>query len=412
MHFIFGRGWVYQDETADGGAAGGGAASGAGDEGGTDLGEGDPGEKGSEPGAGQGDDQAAAAAAAQKKEEKPQGDMKDAIDAALGYKPAGDAAAKKKQEEDAAAAAGTKKPQAAEAWPNGKPRKSDKGEDLDDKGQVVKPKAKTTAELTTLSDADKKALGPAAQARFHELSTALKERDTAIAAKDTAIKGLSVARDALLGIMQETNTTKDDLAALLEFNGLQKSGNRAEVEDALKWLDGQRVALLTRLGREDAGVDLLKDFPDLTKQVEDEEITRTAALEIATGRRDRAARQRAEDRGRQHDQTAVQRKQVEEKALTDIDAWTKQIAAQDLDYKAKEDRLLAKVAAVIKEYQPHQWLPTLKMLYEGIVIERTPAPAAGDRLKQPLRPSGGSPGAPAPKDMKEAIDQGLGYAKG
>jgi hypothetical protein len=62
---------------------------------------------------------------------------------------------------------------------------------------------------------------------------------------------------------------------------------------------------------------------------------------------------------------------------------------------------------VLKNYTPDKWLPTLKLLYEGIEIPK--APASSGRQNQPLRPSGAKAGDKKPESMLEAINTGLGY---
>lgn len=352
--------------------------------------------------------------------------MKAAIDAGLGYTkgPKGEAldplTGKVKAEP---AKPGAAKPAAGESketethHANGAPKKDEKGQTLDAEGKVVKPaaaaKAKTAAELA-LKPEEMKGLHAKTQARFSEVITTLKAHEGTIAKQGDTIKTLSEARDAILGVLEETHTSQDQLSAYLEFNALLQSKDPKDWESALQMVEGQRAALYKALGREPQGgdLDLLADFPDLKKQVDEEEITRAAALEIAKGRRDRAARDAETQRQQQHQRTqqqsTEQRKQAAETALTEIEKWTAGLSKSDLDYKAKEDKLLAKIDGVLKNYPPNQWLPTLKLLYEGIEIQKASAPAGGG--KGPLRPSGARPGAKAPNSMLEAINQGLGYA--
>lgn len=294
------------------------------------------------------------------------------------------------------------------------PKKNDKGDDLDHDGKVIAktpPKVKTSAELE-LSPEERKVLGVKAQARFGEVITALKEREGTIEKQAVQIKGLTEARDAIVGLMEETRTSQEALGQYLEFNMLATSNDPKQVEQALHILEAQRAALYTRLGREpaDGGIDLLAEFPDLQKQVADEEIKREAALEIAASRREKAARQKAaelqQQQKTQSEQTQKAAKEAAEKALTDIETWTAGLKKSDLDYKAKEDRLLAKLDGVLKNYPPDKWLATLQLLYEGIEIPKGAAPAGGGK---PLRPSGAKPGAKAPSNMLDAINLGLGY---
>jgi hypothetical protein len=86
----------------------------------------------------------------------------------------------------------------------------------------------------------------------------------------------------------------------------------------------------------------------------------------------------------------------------------KSLASSDIDYKAKEAKVIDQVDEVIKNYPPEQWLPTLKLLYQGITITKA---APQRKSETPLRPTGAKPGAKAPSSMEEAISQGLGYAK-
>jgi hypothetical protein len=413
--FVFGRGWVFQDETnGEGSDLGGGAPAGDGG------GEGGGAPEGGD-GAGEADG-AAPAAGGEKKEEAP-ADMKAAIDAGLGYKkgPGGEAldplTGKVKEEPAKPAAKPAEGKETETHHANGTPKKNDKGEALDDKGQVAKPaaapKLKSAAELD-LKPEEKKGLHAKTQARFAEVIGALKTHEGMIAKQNDTIKTLGEARDAILGVLEETHTSQEQLSAYLEFNALLQSKDPKDWESALQMVEGQRAALYKALGREPegGGLDLLADFPDLKKQVDEEEITRAAALEIAKGRRDRAARDAETQRQQQHQhaqqQTAAQRKQAAETALTEIERWTAGLSKTDLDYKAKEDKLLAKIDGVLKNYPPNQWLPTLKLLYEGIEIQKTDT--GGSRQERPLRPSGAVPGAKAPNSMLDAINQGLGYA--
>lgn len=411
--WINGRWYYVQDEvTDDAGAAGGGGDGGDAGETGGDA---DGGEDTGDAGAGE------SGAAAGESGGAPQGeapkDMKSAIDAALGYKkPEGDDGKQvepKAGEKKPAPASGDGK-ETATHHANGKPKKNEKGEDLDAEGKVVQkpaPKQKTAAELD-LKPEEKKALGPKAQQRFQEVIGALKAHEGTIATLTQQNKTLGDARDAILGVLKDTNTSQDQLIGYLQFNALIHSKDPKDIERAIEIVEEQRAALYKAIGKEPAGggIDLLADFPDLAADVEDSRLTRERAIEIAQGRRERAAREdaakRQENAQRTEQQTADQFKKARKDAEDSIDAWALELSKSDLDYKAKEDKLLAEVADVVKEYPPHLWLPTLKRLYNGIVIPKAPATGGGPK---PLRPSGAKPGDKQPGNMLEAINQGLGY---
>jgi hypothetical protein len=391
--FIFGRGWVFEDEATDGTQGGAGGAGGEG------------GDKAA--GAG-GDDKVEVidqAGGDEPKVEAPK-TMEEAIEQGLKKTaPAKeeDEAAKRAADEAAAAAAAAAK---AEKHANGAPKKDAKGNELDDTGKIVKPaeqpKAKTAAELE-LKPEEKKALGAKAQARFSEVITTLKSREAEIATLNEQMVPLREARDAITSILAETKTTPDQLSGYLEFNRMLNSGDPKDMENALKLIESQRVAIYKILGREPegGGIDLLADFPDLKDKVAEAQITREAALELAAGRRAKAA---AEAQSKQHQatqQNAAELKKSQDKGLADITAWAGDLAKTDIDYKAKEDKLLEQVDEVIKTYPPNQWLATLKLLYQGIVVTKA-APAA-PKKEQPIRPTGAKPGAKAPQNMFEAM---------
>jgi hypothetical protein len=313
----------------------------------------------------------------------------------------------KKAADAAAAAAKTEK------HANGAPKKDAAGNDLDDKGVITKkaeaPKAKTAAELDLKPD-EKKALGQKAQARFSEVITTLKAKEAEVTALTEKMKPLEEARQSIMGVLEETNTTSEQLSAYLEFNMLVQSQKPADLQKALDIVEEQRAALYVALGKEpgDGGIDLLQPFPDLAAKVADGQITREDALEIAQGRRDKAARDEQAQRGERQQQSAKQVQQSRDNALASIEGWVKSLASSDIDYKAKEAKVIDQVDKVIQDYPPEQWLPTLKLLYQGITITKA---APQKRSETPLRPTFAKPGAKAPGSMEEAIDVGLGYAK-
>jgi hypothetical protein len=274
---------------------------------------------------------------------------------------------------------------------------------------AAKPKDLKALELTP---EEKKATSAKTQARFNEVLGIARTERAAREAAEQQVVALAGARDAILNVLKETNTTDDDLAALLEYNRLTKSTKPQDLEGALAVIERQRGFLLKALGKAGPGEDPLTAHPDLQKEIEDLKITKERALEIAEARRREAINRRAQERQQQDERSSSEAKasakKAQETALSEIERWGQQQAASDLDYKAKEDRVLAAIEEVVREYPPHLWLPTIKRLYGAIVVQK--APAVPGKEQQPLRPSGAKPGGPAPKDMAEAIDQALGYA--
>lgn len=272
------------------------------------------------------------------------------------------------------------------------------------------PKAKTLDELQ-LTAVEKKAMHAKTQARFQEVFSTLKERTAEVERLTSERKGLAEARDTILGVLEETHTSNDELANLLEWNRLIKEGTSESMGRALQVLEVQRTALLKLLGREAPGFDPLEAHKDLQDDVEEARITRERALEIASHRTDKsradgkaAAEARALSASRQD---AESRSAASQGALAKINAWASKVAGEDIDYKAKEGRVLAAIAGIVTKYPPALWLQTIQMLYESLpVAVEAKLPASGNG---PLRPSGAKGGGPAPNSMLEAISQGLGY---
>lgn len=417
MRFIYGKGWVYEAPAGDGtegGAAGGGdgAALDGGDktggEGGVDgagdvqlLPEGEGTPAGGEP----------KGEATPKQVPVTEQSLKAALDKGLGYDKEAKAAEELKAAETKAATELAAKIEAGGKHANGTPKLNAKGEPQDEAGVAApvkkgEAKVKTSAELA-LKPEEEKLLAARTRERFGELIGTVKTLEGNVAQLTEKNAQLEHSREGIVSALKDTRTTPDGLMAYLEFNELVTSGNPGKLQEALRIVNEQRSAIAEMLGVEVEGVDLLAAFPDLKEHVENETMTRKAALEVAKSRRADASRT-AND----NNITAQKRaRDAETKAVNDgldaIEAWQKKLQGSDVDFKAKEGKLVDRVAAVIKNYEPRLWVSTLQMLYDGIVIEKAAAP----KVPSPLRPSSPKPGAPQAKTLQEAIDAGLGYTK-
>lgn len=269
-----------------------------------------------------------------------------------------------------------------------------------------KAKKPTDAELFKMPEGLKKD----GQVRFQKLVEATKaeraEREKVeirLAEREQTVTGFRK-------ILEETHTGPEEMSMLLEYNRMVKTG---DLEGALKVIDEQRRQIAQALGRPVDGVDLLEGYDDLKTEVKEEKITPERAAEIATARREREAARRADEQRRRGEQSQDQRKQVREKALTSISEFAYRKSKEDIDYKKKEDILLAAVERISKKFPPEHWLAALEEAYEAITVTAVAAvPTNGEAAKsaaQPLRPNAGGGGVATPKTMGAAIDQALGY---
>lgn len=258
-------------------------------------------------------------------------------------------------------------------------------------------------------EAERSRMHPKTQGRLHELHRFAKAKEEEAATLTQQVGVLSRGRDGMLSLLKENHTEPEELGALLNFNRMIKQGGQENLEQALKLVEEYRKGLYVALGREAPGVDLIDEFPDLKQQLEANDISRATALELAQARRKEKVNQSASERQRTEAERAKEAETAAQTALQSVTEWCGEMAAKDLNYKAKEAKVLPEIDAIIKEYPPNLWLPTIKRLYAAVNVE-TPRPNPLGGGKPPLRPGGPRPGNRQPNDALEALKMGLGYS--
>lgn len=194
-----------------------------------------------------------------------------------------------------------------------------------------------------------------------------------------------------------------EFAQSLEFGRLVTSGNEADTRVALEMLETQRAALYAKLGVEAPGVDLLADHADLKAQVDDMELTRERAIELAKFRKTDGDKKARETTERDAQQGRQQFEQTVTTAAGQMEAYldTRKL---EVDHPARmrviseHFRKPENLKAFVETYRPEQWGPTMKMMYDGIQVPRT-APQ-----QQPLRSRPTNLG-PAAANGTTAIDR-------
>lgn len=269
------------------------------------------------------------------------------------------------------------------------------GKDGEKKPEKKKPEPDKKPDLY----AEPEGLKAKAKERFQELVTSHKEQTQQITAMGQTIAGFRQ-------MVRETGATEDQFVQSLDLLKLVNT-NPAE---ASKKLYDMALNLALASNVEIPGVDFLKDFPDLTKQVEDREITPEAAREIAKGRREKAAREAADRRTQEQQQLTERQRQEEQQTLTAIETFLMDKEKNDIDWPGKAN-LLLKAAQFAKVNLPMKsWLPYLQQQYEmiGETVAKTSGHANNGNGKRPLRPSPGGGGQEQPTTMQAAIKQSLG----
>lgn len=187
-------------------------------------------------------------------------------------------------------------------------------------------------------------------------------------------------------LITSTKMSPEQFAQTLEFGRLINSGDEKDLRVALGMIEEQRSLLYSKLGVEAPGVDLLAGHDDLKQAVDNMEITRERAVELAKFRKqdqEKQAQQQAQQRSVQ-EHNAFQ--STVNSAATAMEAYLN-TRANEADHPARMQVISehfknpANLQNFIQTYQPNQWAATIKMMYDNIIVPKAPQAHA----PQPLR---------------------------
>lgn len=197
-------------------------------------------------------------------------------------------------------------------------------------------------------------------------------------------------------LVQSSGMSAEEFAQTLEFGRLVSSGDEANLRTAIEMVEAQRTMLYGKLGIEAPGVDLLSGHADLKDAVDNMEMTREKAVELAKLRKSEAERT---SRATAERKVLVERQDFEKtvtQATGALEAYLGTRAAE-VDHPARMKALGAhfskpeNLQAFVQTYRPDQWQATIKIMYDNIQVAR-PAPNVRD---QPLRTRPAALGTPA-----------------
>jgi hypothetical protein len=250
-------------------------------------------------------------------------------------------------------------------------------------------------------------LGQKAQERFQKLVTANKEVSEQLNYVRSVFKGPEQFQQAA----EAVRAFEDHGIQPQQFQqavGFISAINRGDFAAAQHMLTEQlrQVSLMT--GQTVAGVDALAGHPDLRQAVDGFQMTEAAAVELARLR----GAQQAQQQHRQPAQQVQQARQAEEQAFntgrSQVDRWARQMAAEDIDWPAIEDKIVPHIPELLQGVPPNRWLNVLqahaKALKSAIPSFRQPVAEPA-----PLRPAGAGAPQRAPASMHEAIAQKMGW---
>lgn len=196
-------------------------------------------------------------------------------------------------------------------------------------------------------------------------------------------------------MVKSTGMSAQEFAQTLEFGRLVSSGDEKNLRVALEMVESQRAMLYQKLGVEAPGVDLLQGHDDLKQAVDNMEITRERAVELAKYRKQQQEVQQRQQVERQTVQRQQEFQQQVQQAAQSMEAYL-QTRAQEIDHPARMKVIMEhfknpeNLQRFVSTYQPHQWAATIKMMYDNIQVPRAAA------SPQPIRSRPATLGNPAP----------------
>lgn len=235
-----------------------------------------------------------------------------------------------------------------------------------------------------------------------------------------AIERREQSEQVIQGVLN-TGATGEQYGRTLGYLEMTVAGNKGNLKAAEAALNvaEQEVAHWSKiLGREVPGVyDPLAEHPDLLDDIDQMNISRERALELAALR---AAAKQSEQQGEQ--QTARQREeQVAHEAYQEIQKFDKSMHGDPVYMQYHRGALDRAIRQIRSQFPPDEWVGRAAAAYDIIKEVRTPPPAPppqarGPTTNQPVQtrnrvpgPAGGTPPLEpkVPKDPMAALEMGL-----
>tara|TARA_R110002167_G_scaffold42513_1_gene129182 strand:+ start:932 stop:1999 length:1068 start_codon:yes stop_codon:yes gene_type:complete len=240
-------------------------------------------------------------------------------------------------------------------------------------------------------------LQPKASQRFRDLVADNKAKTGELVQATEAVSQIQKS-------VTESGLSPNEFATLLDYGKLAVSTDRSLKEQALQFAQSEVQRLSKEMGVEVEGVDLLDDFNDLKDQVDNYELSREHAVELANSRRSQQVVESQNQQVQQQQQQQHQNTQVVQSAAKEIESFMESHKKTDIDFDAKEKYLMGQVDYIQKNYQPSQWSSVVAQLYSAV---GSMSSAQTQQLKKtsptPLSSSGVTAGAANAGSMADAV---------
>ncbi|AZY49599.1 hypothetical protein C0J09_10965 [Bordetella avium] len=185
---------------------------------------------------------------------------------------------------------------------------------------------------------------------------------------------------AVRELVSSAGLTAESFGQHIEFARMVNSNDPQDLQQAAQMLEQARADLYRRLGQDAPGFDALSDFPDLSQMVNNLEMPRDVAMEVAQLRRAQAANAQR--------QQAAQMQQHQEAQFSQAVAAAEQSLSEYVRTRQHEVDHPARMAAVqeyfqdparlqefARTYRPEQWPAAIRMLYDNVRAQAPRRPA-------------------------------------
>lgn len=217
-------------------------------------------------------------------------------------------------------------------------------------------------------------------------------------------------------LVQRTGMTPDDFAQTMAVIGWANAGTTDQKREALKHIDVLRTRIASDLGEEAPGVDLLKPYPDLANQVDNDELTRAQAVEIANARTLKARHEQSTaiaQRGEQDRQSVAQAQESAVQVVNQLEVSLRTRDGADV-YAVRGGIARDTVMKQVKRgLSPDQWGEAFQDAYDSVPLELVQAgigKGGQQQIRTPVFRNGAGAGADVqadPKDDYEVVARSL-----
>jgi|21_taG_2_1085346.scaffolds.fasta_scaffold00651_10 hypothetical protein len=285
-----------------------------------------------------------------------------------------------------------------EQIPDEQPEKEQEPE----KAETLETSTEETPETTDGDKADElysepEGLKPKAQERFRSLVEANKSKD----------QELEESRNVVAEIQKTiTNTgiSPEEFGGLLDFARMATSQSPDEKKQAFQIAKNEMQRLAKEIGVEDGGVDLLDGYQDLQEKVDNYELDRSDAVELANARRSQQRLANQQEQLAQQQQQNTNHQSEIQQSTKAIEEYMVNRQKTDIDFQAKEKYLMGQVESIQQQYPPSQWPSVVAQLYDALgTMSGNQVQQSKLKASSPLQSSGQSVGASTPGSMADAI---------